>query len=66
MNDSLGEIFLIVIGIIFAVFHRKFARGTIRFCEEHHLSHGSENTARIGFLLIGLIFAISGLLKLLV
>ena len=62
VNTIMGLMFAAA-GLICIVFHKKIASGTARFYYRMLHVHFSERGYRIGFLLVGSIFFILGLLS---
>ncbi len=63
MNDILGDLFFIIIGSIFALKYKWLARISVNFYDKLLGHRFSETRFRIGFLLVGIFFVISGVLS---
>lgn len=64
MNMNFVDIIFVVMGICFAIFHRHLARSTAKFYDELRITHAGETFLRLGFLFVGILFAISATIDL--
>ena len=62
MINTIGGIVFLSFGLLFAIFHREIAHKTAEFYYKLLHVHFSEKGYQIGFLLVGVGFAIFGLL----
>lgn len=65
MINTIGVTIIVMAGVLFVIFHKAFGRRTAEFYYKLSHVHFSEKGYQIGFLLIGLVFIVFGLLSLL-
>lgn len=65
MNDTVGGLILIILGLYFAIFHKKVAHRTAEFYYKLFHIHFSEKLYQVVFLIVGIAFAVFGLLSIL-
>lgn len=61
--DTIGGIIIMIMGLAFAIFHKQIAHRTAAFYYKLLHVHFSEKGYQIGFLVVGIVFAVFGLLS---
>ena len=65
MKDIIGGVIFLIMGMYSAIFYRKCAEDAFEFHNRLRLPHISEKGYRIGFLFVGVVFTVFGILALL-
>jgi hypothetical protein len=61
---NLDGLYSLILGVCLVLFHRQFARWSVKFYDKFKIGHVSEKGYWIGYLLIGILFAVVGLFEL--